>query len=64
MDVDLRRRGAINPLLVIAVVDVIRDILHKLIYVDKLAVVAGSGADLQERLVEWKELFGRHGLKV
>ena len=49
---------------VIAVVEVIRDILHKLIYADNLTVVAGSGADLQERLVERKEIFGRHGLKV
>ena len=49
MDFDLRRRRAINPL-VIEVVEVIRNILRKLIYADKLAVVAGSGADLQERL--------------
>ena len=37
-----------SPLLV----EVISDILRKLIYADKQAVVAGSGADLQERLVE------------
>ena len=40
-----------------------RDILCKLMYADDLAVVADSGADLQERLVEWKEIFGRHGLR-
>ena len=39
-----------------------RDILHKLLHADDLAVVADSEADLQERLVEWKEIFGRHGL--
>ena len=27
-------------------------------------VVADSEADLQERLVEWKEMFGKHGLRV
>ena len=37
---------------------------RKLIYPNDLAVVADSEADLQERLVEWKENFGRHGLRV
>ena len=41
-----------------------RDILHNLLYADDLAVVADSEADLQERLVDWKELFGKHGLRV
>ena len=40
------------------------DSLRKLIYADDLAVVVDSEADLQERLVEWKEIFGRHGLRV
>ena len=40
------------------------DILRKLIYTDDLAVVADSEADLQERLIEWKEVFGRHRLRV
>ena len=71
MDVGLRQRSALNPLLFIAVVDVIsrkpstRDILRKLTYADDLAVVADNEADLrQERLVEWKEIFGRHGLAL
>ena len=33
-----------------------RDILHKLIYAYDLAVVADSEADIQDRLVEWKEI--------
>ena len=33
-------------------------------YVDDTAVVADSGADLQERLVEWKDIFGGLGLRV
>ena len=33
-------------------------------YADDLAVVADSEADLQERLVKWKEIFGRHGLRA
>ena len=34
------------------------DILRKLLYAEDL--VADIEADLQERLVEWKEIFGRH----
>ena len=41
-----------------------RNILRKLIYADDLAVVADSEADLQERLVEWKKIFSKHGLRV
>ena len=68
--VGLRQESALSPLLFIAVVEVInrkastRDILHKLLYADDLAVVADSEADLQERLVDWKEIFGKHGLRV
>ena len=52
VDVSLRQGSARSPLLFIAVVEVIskkkttRDILSKLVYAD----------DLQERLVEWKEI--------
>ena len=58
-----RQGNAPSPLLFIAVVEVIsrkastRDILRKLLYADDLAVVADSEADLQERLVEWKEIW-------
>ena len=62
--------SALSPLLFIAVVEVIsrkastRDILRKLLYADDLAVVADSEADLQERLVDWKEIFGKSGLRL
>ena len=29
-----------------------------------MAVVADSESDLQERLVDWKEIIGKHGLRV
>ena len=35
-----------------------------MICADDLAVVADSEADLQECLGEWKEIFGRHRLRV
>ena len=41
-----------------------RDILRKLLYADDLAVVADSEADHQERLVDWKEIFDKHELRV
>ena len=37
-----------------------REILRKLLYANDLAVVADSEADLQERLVDWKERFNKH----
>ena len=69
-DIGLRQGSALRTLLFIAVVEVIsrkastRDILRKLLYADDLAVVADSETDLQERLVDWKEIFGKHGLRV
>ena len=68
VDVGLRQGSALSPLLFIA--EVIsrtastRDILRKLLYADDLAVVADSEADLQKRLVDWKEIFGKYGLRV
>ena len=70
VDVGLRQGSALRLMLFTAVVEVIsrkasiRDILRKLIYADDQTVVADSEVDLQEWSVEWKEIFGRHGLKV
>ena len=70
VDISLRQGSALSPLLFIAVVEMVsrkastRDILRKLLYADDLAVVADSEADLQERLVDWKEIFGKYGLRV
>ena len=70
VDVSLRQGSALSPLLFIVVEEVIsrkastRDIVRKLLYADDLAVVADSEADLQERLVDWKEIFGKHGFRV
>ena len=70
VDVDLRQGSALSPLLFIAVVEVIsrksstKDILHKFLYADDLALVADSETDLQERLVDWKEIFSKHGQRI
>ena len=57
MDVGLRQGRALSPLLFIAVVEVISEY-------EGHSVVADCEADLQERLVEWKEMFDRHRLRV
>ena len=41
-----------------------KDILRKLLYAYGLAIVADGEATLQEQLVEWKDVFSRHGLRV
>ena len=33
-------------------------------YADDLAVVADNEANFQERIVDWKEIFGKYGLRV
>ena len=70
VDVGLRECNALSPLLCIAVVEVIsrkastRYFLGKLLYANDLAVVADSEADPQEQLVDWKDIFSKHGLRV
>ena len=69
LNVGLTQGSALIPLF-IAVVELIRrkicikDVLRKLLYADDLAVVVDGEADLQEQLIEWKDSFSRHGLRV
>ena len=58
VDVGLRQQSDLSPLLFTAVVEVIiRKTSMKDMYADDLAVVVDSETDLQEQLVEWKDIF-------
>ena len=70
VNVGLRQESALSPLLCIAAVDLINrtvgknNVIGKLLYADDLAVVADVKADLQEQLIEWKDIFSKHGLRA
>ena len=63
VNVGLTQGSALSPLLFIAVVKMIsrtictKVILQKLLYAGGLAVVADGEANLQEQLIEWKDIF-------
>ena len=57
VDVSLRQRSGLSALLFTAVVEmIIRKTSMKDMYADDLAVVVDSETDLQEQLVEWKDI--------
>ena len=41
-----------------------RGSLGRMLKLDDLAVVLQSGQEMQKVLGEWKEAFGKHGLKM
>ena len=61
--IGLRQGSVLNPLLFIAVLDLIsrktvmKDAMKKLLCADDLVLVANGIQGLQEILLEWKELF-------
>ena len=67
VNVGLTQGSALIPLLFIAVVELIsrkvctKDVLRKLLYAYGRAVLADGEATLQEHLIEWKDIFSRHG---
>ena len=69
-NVGLTQGSALIPLLFIAVVELIsrkictKDKLRKLLYAYGLALVSDGEANLQEQLIEWKDIFSKHGLRV
>ena len=66
----LRQGSVLNPLLFIAVIDlisrktVVKDAMQKLLYADDLALVTNGKQELQETMEEWNGLFIKHGLKL
>ena len=68
--IGLRQGSVLSPLLFIAVLDLIsrktvmKDAMKKLLCADDLVLVANDKQGLQETLLEWNELFTRHGLKL
>ncbi len=62
-NVGLTQGSALIPLLFIAVVELIsrkictKEKLRKLLYAYGLALVADGEANLQEQLIEWKDIF-------
>ena len=68
--IGLRQGSMLNPLLFIAVLDLIsrktvmKDAMRKLLYAGNLALMANGKQELQETLEEWKGLFTRHGLNI
>ena len=70
VNVGVTQGSALATLLFVAVVKLISrkiciKVIHqKLLYARGLAVVADGEANLQEQLIEWKDIFSRHGLRV
>ena len=70
VNIRLRQGIVLNPLLFIAVLDLIsrntvmKDVMKKLLCADDLALVANDKQELQETLEEWNGLFTRHGLNI
>ena len=69
VNVGLTQGSALSPLLFSAVVELISrksciQILQKLVYAGGLAVVEDGEANVQTQLIEWKDIFSRHGLRV
>ena len=68
--IGLRQGSVLNPLLFIAVKDlisrktVVKDAMKKLLYADDLALVTNGKQELQETMGEWNGLFIKHGLKL
>ena len=66
----LRQGSVLNPLLFIAVLDlisrktVVKDAMKKLLYADDLALVTNGKQELQDTMEEWNGLFIKHGLKL
>ena len=70
VNISLRQGSSLSPLMFIMVMELIsrkvnmRGILGRMLYSDDQAVTVESRWETQEVLGEWKEAFGKHGLKI
>ena len=70
VNIGLRQGSPHNPLRFILVMEQVsrkgslRSSMRRILYADDLAVVVESRREMQEVLGEWKEAFGKHGLKM
>ena len=70
VNISLRQGSSLSPLVLIMVMELVsrkvslRGSMGRMQYADNLAVVVESGQEIQEVLGEWKEEFGKHGLKM
>ena len=70
VNIGLRQGSILSPLMFIMVMELVSrrvslwGSVGRMLYVDDLAAVMESGQEMQEVLEEWKEAFGKHGLKM
>ena len=70
VNIGVRQGSSLSPLMFIMVMELVsrkvslRGSMVRMMYVENLAVVVESEREMQEILGEWKEAFGKHGLKM
>ena len=70
VNIDLRQRSSLSPLMSIMVMELVsrkvslRGSMGRMLYADDLPVVVNSVWEMLEVLGEWKQAFGKHGLKM
>ena len=70
VNIVLRQGNPLSPLMFVMLMELVsgkvclRGGMGRMLYADDLAVVVESGQKMQEVLEEWKEAFGKHGLKM
>ena len=70
VNIGLRQGSSLGPLMFVMVMELVSKkvslmcSIGRILHADDLAVVVESGREMQKVLGEWKEAFGKHGLKM